>query len=281
LKSNSKKGCLFVLLGGVITLAIVGVALFFGFKYTVEPYLNQLGIGSVNELLDITNALNENVTESELITGDFTEGDYGSAKAKLLISGIDIFDDATGNVDLNKIGATESFLPTLSASLTSAELGALIFNTVKYLSGNLISDSMIFAVTLISFNVTYIDDSSATVEYVVKLNTGALSSEIGLMQSFIPSYIYVTVSSTVSLTGGLNITTDSIKINQLSPELNETVLNVLCNIINIASIDITEYTPANLKEKISTELESRANMLLTKIIGTLLFNEYGISLNLD
>jgi len=280
IKPSTKKGCLFVLLGALVTTIIIVAALCIGISNTSSEYLQKFGISDIGELVNIVDAINEPINESDLIVGGFTANDYLTAKTKLLSSDIDIFDSISGDIDIEKISATTEFVPILSLGLTEAELGALLANATKNVDTDFISSEQEVKINLISFNMTFIDSDNEVLDCVLKIDTSSIKTDFGIFQSFIPEAIYLSFSVDINVAENYNVSVSNIIVNDLSESKNEKVLNVICAIIKSEIGTQEYYTIANFEANFSSNLENCINALMQKIVGVTAFTISGIELNI-
>ncbi|MCK9574385.1 MAG: hypothetical protein WCX32_00765 [Clostridia bacterium] len=280
IKSNTKKGCLFILLGILITIVIIVVALYLGFKNTSSTYLEKFGISSIGELIDIVDSINEPINENDLIKNGFSANDYLTAKTKLINSGINMFDSTNGDIDIEKINATNEFVPVLSLELTEAELGALINNATKNIDAEFISEDYEIIISLISFDLIYSDSNNVVLDCVIKADTSNIKAELGILQSLMPESLYLSFSVSLSAEENYNVSVSDITINKLTETKNEKVLNVLCSLIKSRNTELEVYTIVNLEADFANSLENCINALMQKITGTTIFTINGIELNI-
>ncbi len=213
-KISKKRGCLYAFLIGCAVFIALTIFLIF----TVKNMLQVFDL-SVKEFEEYVNMLNREVVESELATDPVSNQDFQTFKNKAIASQFNIMDEHD-NVNLNLVT-----IPIGSdITLTGYEVGAMLnsgfansenYDTIKILQFSIIQTDFYQIKTVLKFDLTKIKNA------------------VGQLASNLPNSLYITCESVAvastpqNPTSRLILTNSKFKINKLSDEENEKIVNLL------------------------------------------------------
>ncbi|MGD9901434.1 MAG: hypothetical protein AB7S44_02720 [Spirochaetales bacterium] len=253
---NKKSGCINTLITVVFVLVLLGVGVYVAFSK-----ISYFSGSNLFEVYGIYSDLSVAVDEGDLVTNPTTESDYTSAVTILENAGLTIFNQYD---EVDPLLISSNYTLSTPFSLTDNEVAGFMnsivadFSNLEALGFNVNSIDG-FALEILETTIEEVSTDVFNLDIVIKINIESLKESFGMFGFLLPNEVYLTSSSAIELVGGnYEVTSSTLKVNNLSAEDNDSLLTLIVDILNDGE---DTYTAASLQQTVGETLLDGLNLL--------------------